>query len=214
MIRTSALFLAMLLTGCLGAGINPPPVPRSVMAPTTGPQAVGDFAYCGGHGCSSLFRLGFSEEEWSRVEAVFAEGAVSAEDERGRLSTAVGLMEDLAGAKAGTSNDRGGTILSGFLGGENGSQLDCFSEASNTTIFLTLLDGAGLIRFHTVQEPVLRGYPWTAAWLVHATAVVRDTATGVDHVVDTWFFDNGTPAVITTKEAWLDGYRPQGGALT
>src|SRR3546814_6495417 len=45
----------------------------------------------------------------------------------------------------------------------------------------------------------------------HNTAVVVDHATGISYAVDSWFFDNGTPAVVLPLVVWRSGWDPQSG---
>ena len=44
--------------------------------------------------------------------------------------------------------------------------------------------------------------------LPHNTAVIIEKISGDEFVVDSWFFDNGTPPVIVPLESWLAGYDP------
>ncbi len=194
--------LAVLLGGCS--------TPSSITRPISADHTVEDFLYCGGNGCGTRHRIRFSEAQWAQVQAIFNDSPRDADEERVRIAEAIGLLETMAGNQAGTQNDRGGTLPWSFFAG---GQLDCFSEASNTSNFLGLLARDELLRFHEVNEPHMRGLPYTTSGLYnHATAVIEEPETGDQYVVDSWFFDNGEPAVIAPLEDWLNGWSPDGGA--
>jgi hypothetical protein len=85
-------------------------------------------------------------------------------------------------------------------------QQDSIDESVNTSLYLTLLQSVGLMRFHTVQDRATRGsfilgYP-------HTAAVIRETKTGKEYAVDSWFYDNAKPPVIIPIEIWKEGWQP------
>jgi hypothetical protein len=85
-------------------------------------------------------------------------------------------------------------------------QQDCIDESVNTSLYLTLLESVGLMRFHTEEDRATRGhfilgYP-------HTTAVIREIKSGNLYAVDSWFYDNGMPPVIIPIETWKDGWEP------
>ncbi len=145
------LILAVLLGGCS--------TPSSITRPISADHTVEDFLYCGGNGCGTRHRIRFSEAQWAQVQAIFNDSPRDADEERVRIAEAIGLLETMAGNQAGTQNDRGGTLPWIFAAG----QLDCFSEASNTSNFLGLLARDELLRFHEVNEPQMRGLPYTTS---------------------------------------------------
>ena len=184
-------------------------VPGSITKPISSNYTQEDFIYCGGNGCKKPRPVSFSDAQLDPIRQLFHTPAADATAERDRIAKAIALLEVLAGEQAGTLNDRGGTLLSIFRSG----QIDCYSEASNTTNFLGLMERDGLFRFHRVSMPRMRGPGFTpGGWLIHATAVIEETTSGQFFVVDSWFFDNGRPAVTAPLEDWLGGWRPQGGA--
>lgn len=69
-----------------------------------------------------------------------------------------------------------------------------------------LRQAIGLLRFHHVEDTETRG-----GFLIfgrHSTAAIRDIASGKLYAVDSWFFDNGVPAVVLPLEVWQNGWRP------
>jgi len=168
-----------------------------------------DFHYCGGWGCSDPREVAFSPDEWAQVAAVMMPAAASAEEERVQLGNAIGLMETIIGGKTGYDRDRAGTGSGIFQFG----QLDCYSEAANSSTFLRLLDHAGLMQFHTPAEPIMRGQAASKSWRqTHATAALTEDESGVLFAMDSWFFPSGHAAVSVEAEIWGGAWAPPGGA--
>ena len=71
-----------------------------------------------------------------------------------------------------------------------------------------------MLRFHRVLERVLRR-PFFV--LDHYSAQIEelsaDEGEGKDsrYVVDSWFFDNGQPAIVWPLARWMTGESPDGG---
>jgi hypothetical protein len=159
---------------------------------------------CHGSGCAQRSEVRLDETDWSKVDALFLSPAAGAGDERARIGLAIGIMEVLVGPQSGTRNDTGRNQHSG----NRLDQLDCVDEAVNSTTYLRLIAGRGLLRFHDVAPPANRILNLLDA---HNTAVVVDRATGISYAVDSWFFDNGTPAVVLPLVVWRAGWDPLNG---
>ena len=89
--------------------------------------------------------------------------------------------------------------------GRNG-QLDCVDEATNTTVFLRILESQRLLRRHEVGQPVTRAsfsFDWP-----HSTATVTERGSGRAYGIDSWFYDNGEDAVVVPLDQWLAGWSP------
>ena len=191
--------IAILASGCMTA------TPTAISQPISQDNSTDSFLYCGGEGCQDPREIAFSSDEWARVRAVFAEPAADAAAERARIARAVALLEAAAGPKAGTANDEGGTPFWWPIDG----QIDCFSETSNTSNFIGLMQRHGLLEHHRLSEPHLRGWPFTASTpMLHATAVVEQIDTGARYAIDSWYFDNGELPDVVELQTWLDGWRP------
>jgi hypothetical protein len=74
-----------------------------------------------------------------------------------------------------------------------------------------LMVRAGLIRFHEILDTKTRNFFFNG-W-PHTTAVIRekqaDQALNKTYAVDSWFYDNGQPAVIVPLEQWKSGWKPE-----
>ncbi len=150
------------------------------------------FEFCSGYNCQRRQTVGFSMEQWEAIRGIFSHPSKDATDERDRISRVIGLMESFTGPMTGTVNDKGGSSAPLFREG----QLDCVDEAINTATFLFLVNREGFISYHELRGPASRG------WL---------DETGKAFVVDSWFFDNGQPAVIIPFDLWVKGWRPPKG---
>lgn len=219
-VRVTALALIVSMHACTGtptAEHAPPPV--SATRNLTGgtgfqiqlPAFVerprpGDFSICHGNTCAKRARIRLSESDWDQVRALLREPAPDAGTERVKIAAAVALLESMVGLMTGTDADLGKDDGMGRPG-----QLDCIDESVNTTVYLTMLQTDGLLRFHSVGGQATRG-PFTgllAQW-PHSTSVLRDTQSGVEYAVDSWFLANGEPPYIVPMSDWWRGWRPPG----
>jgi hypothetical protein len=159
------------------------------------PQA--SFAACLDYHCDLTRSVRVSQLRWQQVRALFA-AVPDAAAEREAVRRSIALLEDQVGRLTGTWRDLAKNSAGAGLPG----QLDCISESRNTTTYLQLLARDGLLRWHSVEEPVKR-----TRWLVmvHWTAVIRDRDSGQRYAVDAWFLDNGEPPYIQPLEHWLRG---------
>lgn len=165
---------------------------------------VEEFTVCRKSGCRELSTLGYTAAEWQSIVEIFSPAPQSAEEERQRLQIAIAAMEQIIGQKNGTHVDRPRNRREG----DNlGYQLDCISEATNTTVGLTLLQNNSLLHYHTVGYPQHRGF--IQGRLPHNTAIVLENETEHAYVIDSWFHANGAlPEVVPLKE-WKAGYSPE-----
>jgi hypothetical protein len=159
------------------------------------------FTVCTSFGCRETRETFLSVREWDHIAATFEPPANAPEGERARIAQAVGLFEELVGPKAGTDRDAAGNNWNE----EWSPQLDCIAEAVNSTVYLLLLDQAGLLRHHRVAHPARRR---TLIIFPHNTAVIVENATGSAYAVDSWFHANGVPPEIVPLDVWRAGYRP------
>ncbi len=160
------------------------------------------FSVCYGQSCREIVEVGLRPTEWERVRDQLSPPSRDAAGERARLAGAIALLEDLMGARTGTSADLGGT----FAGAGKSGQMDCVDEATNTTTYLRMMDSDGLLRWHTVEDHAVRGF-FIFGW-PHVTAVIRETQTGQRFAVDSWFHHNGVAPEILPLKTWRSGWRP------
>ncbi len=160
------------------------------------------FSVCQGYGCKRRDIITFSSQDWNDVRRHFLPAPEDAAEERKAIENAVAEMERLVGARNGTGADKAGTFKGAFGHG----QLDCEDEALNTTLYLSLFQTKGFLRFYDVGSRARRGY-FIHGW-PHMTATITEKQTQVVYVVDSWFADNGKVPFIIALEAWKDGAKP------
>ena len=166
----------------------------------TGPHAQ---AYtldtCTDYHCDIIVPVTLDHRERTQIEQLFTDVKTPAE-ERVRIARAIGLFERLVGPKNGTNDDLGKNPSDAPYS-PLGGQLDCISESTNSTTYLKQLETSGLLKWHSVSERSVR-----RRWLfaVHWTAVISDRE-GVQYAVDSWYGENGEPAIVLPLEEWHEG---------
>lgn len=157
---------------------------------------------CQGGGCYEVSQTSLSDDDWLPIEQIFSPLANNAEEERVKVSQAVGMLEEIIGNKIGTISDLAGTFDNSNYKG----QQDCNDEAINTTTYMRLLQQAGYLQFHSIEDTRTRNFFFTG-W-PHTTAVIHENATGARFAVDSWFYDNGHPATVVPFAVWKANFQP------
>lgn len=160
------------------------------------------FTICYGYGCRNSARVQLSAAHWARVRDVFSTMPSDAARERACIALAIGVMESIVGPLTGTDVDIGGSFQAAF----RKHQMDCEDEAVNTCTYLLMMQDDGLITYHDIYKPTMRGF-MVMGW-PHVAAVLKDKETGERFVVDSWFEDNGHPAHVVPYREWKSGWRP------
>lgn len=161
------------------------------------------FSICHGHTCRYTVDVSLSDVEWVLVKDLFDTSASGPVNEREQIQKAIGLLETIVGEKTNTSEDKGGNFAGLGLQG----QMDCIDESTNTTVYLTMLQKKGLLKWHQVNRRTSRGIFSLQA--PHFTAVIGETDSNKDYAVDSWFLDNGHPPYIIPLKKWERGWEPQ-----
>lgn len=161
------------------------------------------FSVCHDLSCHSVSDLSLTGDEWLQIKQLFTPAAKEAETERQQVQQAIALMEQVVGQKIGTAGD----LAKNRLIGSREGQLDCIDEATNTTVYLRILESEGILRWHQTAPRTSRGLLIGRA--PHNTATLIDTQTTVRYAVDAWYFDNGEPPAIVTLESWKQGWQPE-----
>jgi len=165
-----------------------------------------EVSLCFNYGCQSEASVEVGEEMLAGIAASLA-GAGAAAEERRRLAAAVGRLYRLAGRQSPIGADRAGDYLDAGAYG----RMDCIDHATSTTRLLQLLERRGMLHFHRVLEQRRR----TRFLLFqHFSAVLEEIprlqAQGDPrrYAIDSWFVEQGEPAVVLPLEAWMDGEGP------
>ena len=157
---------------------------------------------CYGYGCIAEAEIRFNEVQLREIGRQLSV-AVDAENERKLLAAAIGELYGWAGQQSDIGNDRGGNYADGHSPGK----MDCIDHSTSTTRLLKLLEARGSLRWHRVLAPEVRSRIFLT---VHWAAVIEEKTGGeaARFVVDSWFVDNGQPAVILPLAEWKEGAGP------
>jgi hypothetical protein len=160
-------------------------------------------AVCSGYGCLTEASIRYTEGQLGSIRRMLF-ATVDAENERKTLANAVGLLYGWAGDQSDVHNDRGGNYADDNVPGK----MDCIDHSTSTTRLLRLLENRGYLRWHRVLEPESRNFAGLIP--VHWSAVIEELEAGeaARFVVDSWFVDNGFPAVILPLDEWKKGAGP------
>lgn len=158
---------------------------------------------CYGYGCLVQADIRYTERQLGDVDRLLS-AALDAADERKLLAQAVGRLYALAGEQSDIHNDRGGNFADAGISGK----MDCIDHSTSTTRLLQLLDARGYLRWHRVLGADVRY--WALLFPAHYSAVIEEKMDGeaARFVVDSWFVDNGQPAVILPLADWKKGAGP------
>jgi hypothetical protein len=163
---------------------------------------------CYGYGCLAQAKITYSEAQLRDIGRQLSV-AVDAENERKLLAVAIGELYGWAGQQSDIKNDRGGNYADGHVPGK----MDCIDHSQSTTRLLKLLEARGYLRWHRVLPPEVRSRMFLT---VHWSAVIEEKDRGGEKnddeaarfVVDSWFVDNGQPAVVLPLAEWKKGAGP------
>jgi len=166
-----------------------------------GPNArAEEVTICYNYSCYAKAEVKYSEAQLEPLRLQLATAADAAA-ERAALSLVIGRMYAIAGEQTPVWRDKGGNYADEGADGK----MDCIDHSTNTTAFLRLLQARGWLRFHEVLERLMRRRFFFAE---HWAARIRERATGQVYAVDSWYVDNGKPAVVMPIEDWLAGMTP------
>jgi hypothetical protein len=165
-----------------------------------GAQADEVVKVCYGYGCYAEGLVLYTDQRLNWVRDLLAAAATPAK-EREFVSLAVGQLYAWAAEQTPIGADRGGNYADE---GRPGS-MDCIDHSTTTDRFLRMFESHGWLRFHRVGDIVVRR-PWI--FDQHFSALVEEKSNGTRFVVDSWFVNNGEPAVVLPVETWQDGGGP------
>ncbi len=195
------LFLAAGLSGPVQAGsasrsdvVSAAYGDYSISEPTSSQLTV-----CHGFGCKLTAEVSLGPADKAQLARMMAAGKGSAEAER-RAVAAVGAWFDKRIAPlAGTANHIARAGPGQAFASEN--QFDCIDTSRNLTSLLLLLDELKLLRHHSPDAPVSRGYFLDLRY-PHATAVLTEKTSGTSYSVDAWTRPYGQAPEIMPLERW------------
>jgi hypothetical protein len=162
---------------------------------------------CYNYGCLNIVTVRFSERQLQLISDQLKSAHDPAE-ERELIGQVIGRLLGWIGKKTPIGADRGGNYADAAVHG----RMDCIDHSTTTTHLLEMLERRGWLRWHRVLPPEMRS---TLLFFQHFSAVIEEktpppllqnsNAVPERYVVDSWFRDNGEPAVILPLDEWLAG---------
>ena len=158
---------------------------------------------CHGYGCLVQTDIRYTEGQLGEVRRMLF-ATVNPENERKMISEVIGRLYAWAGEQSDIHNDRAGNYEDGHVSGK----MDCIDHSTSTTRLLRLIEARRYLRWHRVLEPVARDV--ATVFFVHWSAVIEEKkeSEAPRFAVDSWFVDNGQPAVILPLDEWKKGAGP------
>lgn len=166
-------------------------------------QAAERVPVCYGYGCLVQVDIVYGETQLAQLGATLA-SAADAGSERAILAEVMGQLYRWGGEQSPIHNDRGGN----FADEHGPGKMDCIDHSTSTTRLLQVLERRGYLRWHHVLAPDVRHFLWL--FPVHWSAVIEENGEqpAARFAVDSWFVDNGQPAVILPLHDWKKGAGP------
>lgn len=164
-------------------------------------QGGSDLEICHGFGCRLRSTAYLSSYDMARIKTKFGGPYRHATAEREAIARTVGLIEEIVGKQTGTHAD-----IAGTYNRSGNDQFDCVDESVNTTNAMLVMEHLGLLRHNLVRKPIARTLFSSGRLGPHQSATVMEKETTDIYAIDSWFFDNGHPAVVVPIEEWKNGY--------
>jgi hypothetical protein len=172
----------------------------------TANPTVASFTVCHGFNCVERKPVSLTADQWRRVTATFKPPAKTAQQERQQIGRAVALVESFVGPQAGIAAKQWThkyMLVLPNLG--DLTQIDCVDASVNTWTYMTLMERAGLFKFHKVTDLSYAGSFTDPD--VRNTAVVQEINGGY-FAVDASLVDHEKPPLIMPLAVWLDTWPP------
>ena len=146
------------------------------------PPTASQMTVCYGFVCRRRMVLDFTEADRKQLTLLFASAKASAEAERRAVQQAMVWFDRRVGPIIGTDKRIARADFRYFQDQQN---FDCWDTTRNATSLLLVLQDWGLLRHHTVGDPVFRGNVFVLQ-TPHNSAVLIEKTNGSDWVVDMW----------------------------
>jgi hypothetical protein len=163
------------------------------------PPSAETMTVCYGFVCRRRAALDFSDADRKALTQILASGKATAAAERAAVQKAVVWFDKRMGPVIGTTTR---VARADIRNRADANNYDCWDSTRNVSSFLLVLQEWGLLKHHTVGNPRYRGNIF-AMQLPHNTAVLMETASRVEWVVDMWTTRYAQPPDVMLVEQWL-----------
>lgn len=186
LLNSIALMTLAVVAGCTSASSNI----GSVTKETTAAK----LAVCHGFDCRNRTTLHLTSNDANRFASLLR-GSDSPQAERAAIGRAIAYFEGRSTQAIGVSDKPKSDITqSGRLG-----QMDCIDESTNSRTIMLYLQSRGLLKHHSVQSNVSRGF-FADGRYPHSTAVLKEK-TGARWAIDSWYEPaGGSPDIMPLTE--------------
>jgi hypothetical protein len=164
------------------------------------PPTASQMMVCYGFVCRLRFFLHFSPAERATLVNIMAKGKASAAEERKALQQAFVWFDHRVGREVGTNRR---VARADFRHRDDSHNFDCYDTTRNAVSMLLVLREWGLLRHHTIEDPIHRAKVWRGQ-TPHNTAVIKEKIGGKEWVVDMWTTKFGQVPDVMTVEKWMD----------
>lgn len=154
---------------------------------------------CYGFVCRRRAALDFTTADRKALTQILAAGKASPATERAAVQKAVVWFDRRMGPVIGTMTR---VARADIRSGADAHNYDCWDSTRNVTSLLLVLQDWGLLKHHTVGNPRYRGNVF-ALQLPHNTAVLVETVSHIEWVVDMWTTRYAQPPDVMLVERWL-----------
>jgi hypothetical protein len=163
------------------------------------PPSAQRMTVCYGFVCRRRQILDFTASDRNELTHILAAGRASAAAERAALQKAVVWFDRRMGPVIGTDKR---VAKADFRYFDDKHNYDCWDTTRNTTSLLLVLQEWGLLKYHVVGDPHYRGNALVLQ-TPHNTAVLVESATKVQWVIDMWTRGYSQPPDVMTVEKWV-----------
>ena len=164
------------------------------------PPTASQMMVCHGFVCRLRFFLYFSPAERATLVGIMAKGKASAAEERKALQQVFVWFDHRVGREVGTNRR---VARADFRNRDDDHNFDCYDTTRNAVSMLLVLREWGLLRHHTISDPIHRAKVLIGQ-TPHNTAVVKVKVGGKEWVVDMWTTKFGQVPDVMTVEKWMD----------
>jgi hypothetical protein len=204
MLRGVALALAALIVAAAGllparAGELSSQVAQLYTSVSINPPSASGITVCYGFVCRRRHELAFGPGDRAALSRIMASGKASAAAERAAVQKAVVWLDRRLGPVLGTDKR---IARADFRYFDDKHNFDCWDTTRNTTSLLLVMQGWGLLKYHTVGDPKYRGNVLVLQ-TPHNTAVLVERANGAEWVVDMWTRGYAQTPEVMPVDQWV-----------
>jgi len=163
------------------------------------PPSASSMTVCYGFVCRRREILDFTPADRKALTKILAAGRASAAAERAAVQNAVIWFDRRMGPLIGTDKR---VAKADFRYFDDKHNFDCWDTTRNVTSLLLVMQEWRLLKHHVVGNPHYRGNALVLQ-TPHNTAVLVETATKVEWVVDLWTRGYAQPPDVMTVEKWV-----------